>query len=69
MSTVKDQKHKAYKFSSSLWKGIHLTLLAGPVLIYSAILSFSPHASATISVEQEVQQMALIKFLQNIKDW
>lgn len=65
MSTVTDQKHKAYKFCSDLWKGISSNI-TGLVLIYSAI---SSHSRSTISVEQEVQQMALIKFPQSIKDW
>lgn len=65
MSTVRDQKHKENKFCPALWKGIS-PIITGPVLIYSAI---SSHSGSTISVEQGVQQMALIKFPQSIKDW
>lgn len=65
MSTVRDQKHKENKFCSTLWKGISPNI-TGLVLIYSAI---SSHSRSTISVEQEGQQMALIKFPLSIKDW
>lgn len=57
MSPARHQNLKAYKFCSALWKGISPNV-TGQVLIYSAI---SSRCGSTNSVEQEVQQMALIK--------